>query len=1267
MIGELSPARRCVYAGLAIGASLAFLTTSPITALASPAGGAALDALGTVSATDSGQPDSTDETDIGNDSAALGESGDLNGGGEAGAIEGVACDDALLNSDDVVKPSDSSEAVVEDEQPSSDVMADGGNAGLNTSVDDATAVVRGQATSCTAAEPAVSPVNDAEYGLTQSSAHAKGWDGDNYYDGSDEVYTGWVVDNHEGNLERYWVESGKLWRDGLKRASFGYWFYSLSSGRVLRGSFTDGELVYLADNDGRLAGGENGGWVVSRDYGQGLQRYYIDADAHAAVIGYSSEGYAHYTTSNGYTLRGVQKSDGIVYAADNDGKLGGGRSGWVVSSDFGQGLQRYWFEEDGTLKVGYSSDGYAHYTTSNGYVLRGVQKSGDVVYAADNDGRLGGGRSGWAVSSDFGQGLQRYWFESDGTLRVGYSEDGWAHYTTSEGYVLRGALKATDGGMYYADNDGKLKNSGWLVTSDFGQGLQRYWFVDNKVASEGLYQIGSSSWTYATSNGYVLRGALAKGALVYLADNDGLVAGGAKGGWVVSSAYGQGLQRYWIEVDEHAAKVGYSTSGWAHYTTSGGYVLRGVYKDGDVVYAADNDGRLGGGRSGWVVSSDFGQGLQRYWFDADGTLRVGYSSGGWDHYTTSEGYVARGKHQASDGSFYLANNDGKLEKPGWVITSAYDGSIQRYYIDSATHAAKTGLFQVSGDWYFGLCDTGYELRGSEWLDGAYYYGDNDGKLVPALSASVASENGSAAVSTAKFINGEAWLFLPANAHFSSLSLSAQKFGDVSEAQVSLDGGKTWVDPSAGPLNLSTLVESSGVRIILVRASSRAASHKVNIMQSSSVASLFISSDDVVNKGRHYIESDPDHKLFATGALLMVEADGAVVYDGKLSQIKGHGNSTWSCSKKSYQIKLDKKCDLTESGNKENKAKTWTLITDRFDRSSSRDVIAYHLAQQFGVASAVDYRFVNLYYDGEYRGTYLVCEKVQINSGRVDITDLEEQSEKLNGDLSSKSLALGNNSYGYELKYAQGVTDSSDISGGYLFEHEYAYERYSGESAYFSVEVSGDGEIQHFVCKAPEVWSYAQANYLSCLVQDLFDAARNGGVVPNWRGSSRAGMHTDQILDVDSLANVYWVNEIMKNRDGYVYSSGYLYKDSDSSGDGKLTFGPAWDFDLSSGNTVGDVWDSSLLDAEGWWTRESGLACDLMNDPYVYAAVQRAKSRVIAAARNYLNGGGLATDMGNAEGAIAMNLKAWPGLYETNETWTDVRNWLNQRLDWIERN
>ena len=88
-------------------------------------------------------------------------------------------------------------------------------------------------------------------------------------------------------------------------------------------------------------------------------------------------------------------------------------------------------------------------------------------------------------------------------------------------------------------------------------------------------------------------------------------------------------------------------------------------------------------------------------------------------------------------------------------------------------------------------------------------------------------------------------------------------------------------------------------------------------------------------------------------------DGKVVYDGKLTQIKGRGNSTWvQSAKKSYQIKLDKKCDLLQTGNKDNKNKTWTLITDYLDGTSLRNATAYELAQRLGVRSAVDYGSVS---------------------------------------------------------------------------------------------------------------------------------------------------------------------------------------------------------------------------------------------------------------------------------------------------------------------
>ncbi|MGQ5426808.1 L,D-transpeptidase [Thermophilibacter sp. ZX-H3] len=603
--------------------------------------------------------------------------------------------------------------------------------------------------------------------LPQASLPEIGWEGDSYWDGTvnedgtAKAYTGWVVDDHEGKgLQRYWVENGEKVTNRVFEIGDGTFGYALSSW-VLRGvsDVIDG-LVYVANNDGVLL---SAGWHVG-DYGQGLQRYWIDAGEHAAVVGYDdgSEGagnWAHYTTSGGYVLRGgadlsssSPEDDGMFYA-DNDGRLH--TSGWLVTSAFGQGLQRYWFEGGKVASVGVHKTGASSwtYTTSNGYVLRGYLPVGGLVYLADNDGNLAGGAAGgWVVSDDFGQGLQRYWIDAgEHAAVVGYDDGSegagnWAHYTTSGGYVLRGGADLSssspeDDGMFYADNDGRLHTSGWLVTSAFGQGLQRYWFEGGKVASVGVHKTGASSWTYTTSNGYVLRGYLPVGGLVYLADNDGNLAGGAAGGWVVSDDFGQGLQRYWIDAGEHAAVVGFSNDGWAHYTTSNGYVLRGKMKTSNGFLLADDNGCLAEGKyaAGMVVTDAFEGSLERYYLvkASDGHLytKSGHIEYGGRHYYGSPdtGQILRGKLRYGNGML-LADNDGVLAwTEGWLVTDIYDGVLQRYRIDTAPGdglmGARIGFFTLGGNDYYGREDEGYVVIGLYIApSGKAYYGDNDGVL-----------------------------------------------------------------------------------------------------------------------------------------------------------------------------------------------------------------------------------------------------------------------------------------------------------------------------------------------------------------------------------------------------------------------------------------------------------------------------------------------------------------------------------------------------------
>lgn len=293
--------------------------------------------------------------------------------------------------------------------------------------------------------------------------------------------------------------------------------------------------------------------------------------------------------------------------------------------------------------------------------------------------------------------------------------------------------------FYWHDDAGVRQESGWLVTDKvLGTNttgvLQRYWIdpVTHSVVFGTLINV-NEDWAYATEFGYVVRGRyVAPDGKVYLADNDGRLE---EVGWLVTDAYGQGLQRYWIDSESHAAEPGFSSDGWSHYTVTEGYVLRGEGRGirGERMIA-DNDGRLAVSR--WVVTDSLGQGIQRYWFDAKGVMAVNRlvdpsEGSGWWAWATSEGYVFRGKYDNGGGRVYIADNDGRLPSgSGWVITGAYDGGVlQRYYIDAATHAACSGFFTVDNIGYFGLGKQGYVLRGKNPWNSVVLLSDNDGRMV----------------------------------------------------------------------------------------------------------------------------------------------------------------------------------------------------------------------------------------------------------------------------------------------------------------------------------------------------------------------------------------------------------------------------------------------------------------------------------------------------------------------------------------------------------
>lgn len=355
--------------------------------------------------------------------------------------------------------------------------------------------------------------------------------------------------------------------------------------------------------------------------------------------------------------------------------------------------------------------------------------------------------------------------------------------------------------------------------------------------------------------------------------------------------------------------------------------------------------------------------------------------------------------------------------------------------------------------------------------------------------------------------------------------------------------------SGDPFDLTALCSTEPYELQLeAKQGGAAIAYDLKIYFADRIDTMYLLSDDAVNEGRIWVESSPDKSNKATGRMILQKEDGSTVYNDSLTQIKGRGNSTWKHEKKPYQIKLSEKTDLLQTGLKDNAAKTWVLLANYSDHSMMRNTLIYNLGGELGMEFCTENHWVNLYYDGEYRGCYLLSEKVEVGSGRVDITDLEELNEAANEgvDLEELPVEMGKTSNGATYLYCKGMKTPEDISGGYLLELELST-RVEEEICYFTTTRG-----QNVVVKSPEYASQEEMDYIATLFQQWEDAVYSGGINP------ATGKTHGEYVDLRSAAICYLANELSKNQDGFRTSS-FFYKDS---GTDQMYMGPLWDYDIT---------------------------------------------------------------------------------------------------------
>ena len=321
---------------------------------------------------------------------------------------------------------------------------------------------------------------------------------------------------------------------------------------------------------------------------------------------------------------------------------------------------------------------------------------------------------------------------------------------------------------------------------------------------------------------------------------------------------------------------------------------------------------------------------------------------------------------------------------------------------------------------------------------------------------------------------------------------------------------------------------------------------LTILQGSRIPSLFLEVDGEELKK---VNRSKDN-VITRGRAVYTEADGSAAYTGGLDQLKGRGNNTFRYSKKPYQLKLSEKASLSGMG----KARTWVLLANWTDLSLLRNQIVLDMSREIGLKNAVGCVQADVWINGLYQGLYLVTEKIQIGKERIDITNLEKATEKVNEEPFDAGKIVTEKSAAYPLlrSYPQ-VKDPEDITGGYIMTIEKKHRMKDYVLAGFRTENELSIQIKEPTCP-----SRGQAEYLFKRITEMQNALiAKDGTEPT------TGKTYDEYADMDSFARRFLIEDWCKNYD-FIGGSQFLYKDSDLT-DPKIYAGPSWDYDLCFGN------------------------------------------------------------------------------------------------------
>ena len=558
----------------------------------------------------------------------------------------------------------------------------------------------------------------------------------------------------------------------------------------------------------------------------------------------------------------------------------------------------------------------------------------------------------------------------------------------------------------------------------------------------------------------------------------------------------------------------------------------------------------------------------------------------------------------------------------------------------------------------------------KWYSSPYYSNEvkvttlPDGEFAPSELLGTVSARVDGRTVTGLSTDGSQYLFLPASADLNKLALSVDT-QNCTNPTVELQGSKG-TEKLGKTVNVTKLADADdGIYTLTVLINGKAAG-TVCVAQSENLSALYITSDDPSAQGRDFVDASKSN--IATAQMLLVDKDGKAVYDGALTQLKARGNTTFTVAeKKSYQIKLDKKSDLVACGEK---VKTWTLLAGYNDATLLHDKLFKDLAASLGMPYTAASDWVDLYYDGVYRGTYLVSEKNAVNKTGVDITDMEDAYAGVNaGYGSNMTTATAENQYGQTYRYTTGLTEPANITGGYLLELNGAQLSGTPEPKYDEASGFMTARGSAMNVKSPEWCGKDAMAYISEYYQAFEDAVYAQDADGNYTGyNAETGKYYYEYCDLTSLVQAYLLQSLSGNSDAF-YSSLFFYKDAD----GLMYAGPVWDME----STCGSGWNG-YIGPDNDFINGRYLVTALLKIPGFRAAVSNYYHDTFLAQAQQLVGddGKVMTGAARLSASAAMNYRQWPLIRVGNpnqsshfwpagttyaDTVADMNDWLTARI------